>query len=192
MHGLQDNSQQVRQNCVFGLGELVLHSGAVAYTQFPTILSALSVAVAQEEHPSTLDNICGALARLILTNFQLIPLEQVLPVFVQKLPLREDFAENLSIFKSFAVLWTQKPDTLSPILDGVIMVGLHVLHRKQYSGEGSGGLHVLKAFYFHDLQFSETRNVILNLLQEIRLRYGERFDQLVNSDATVAAFVQSW
>lgn len=126
----------MRHNCVYGLGELVLHSGEVAYSQFPVILSALSAAVSQEQHPGTLDNICGALARLIMANFRLIPLEQVLPVFIQKLPLREDFDENLSIFKSFTSVWTQQHESLLSVLDGVIMVGLHVLHKNQYKEDG--------------------------------------------------------
>lgn len=126
----------MRHNCVYGLGELVLHSGEVAFNKFPVILSALSSAVSQEQHAGTLDNICGALARLILANFKLIPLEQVLPVFIQNLPLREDFDENLSIFKSFTTLWTQQQESMLPVLDGVIMVGLHVLHKNQYKEEG--------------------------------------------------------
>ncbi|KAG4076996.1 hypothetical protein HA402_015983 [Bradysia odoriphaga] len=173
LHGLQDSFEQVRHNCVYGLGELVLHSGEVAYSKFPVILSALSEAVAQEQHPGTLDNICGALARLIMANFTLIPLEQVLPVFIQKLPLREDFDENLTIFKGFTTLWTQQHEALLSILDGVIMCGLHVLHKNQYKDD-------------------EARNVIFNLLQEIRLRYSDRFNQIVNTDATIVAFVQSW
>lgn len=136
LHGLQDSFEQVRHNCVYGLGELVLHSGEVAYSKFPVILSALSAAVAQEQHPGTLDNICGALARLIMANFKLIPLEQVLPVFIQKLPLREDFDENLAIFKSFTTVWTQQHESLLLVLDGVIMVGLHVLHKKEYKEDG--------------------------------------------------------
>ncbi|KAJ6642757.1 Importin-4, partial [Pseudolycoriella hygida] len=173
LHGLQDEFSQVRHNCVYGLGELVLHSGEVAYSKFPMVLSALSTAVSQEEHPGTLDNICGALARLIMANFKLIPLEQVLPVFIQNLPLREDFDENLTIFQSFTTLWTQQPESLLMVLEGVIMAGVHVLHKNQYKGD-------------------ETRNVILNLLQDIRLRFGDRFSQVVNNDPAIASFVQTW
>lgn len=123
---------------MYGLGELVLHAGEASYNKFPIILQALSAAVSQEQHPGTLDNICGALARLIMTNFKLIPLEQVLPVFIQKLPLREDFDENLSIFKCFTTLWMQQSESLLMILDGVIMVGLHVLHKNEYPKDDSG------------------------------------------------------
>lgn len=122
------------------MGELVLHSGETAYNKFPVILQALSSAVSQEQHPGTLDNICGALARLIMANFKLIPLEQVLPVFIQKLPLREDFDENLAIFKCFTTLWTQQNESLLQILDRVIMCGLHVLHKNEYKEDGKSFL----------------------------------------------------
>lgn len=136
MQGLQDKNEQVRQNTVFGLGELVLYSEEKSYDKFPQILQSLSSAVAHEENPGTLDNICGALARLIMTNYQLVPLDMVLPVFVQKLPLREDFDENHAIFKCFQILLTQGCETLLPILDRVIIIGLHVLYKNEYKDEG--------------------------------------------------------
>lgn len=149
VEGVQDDCSQVRQNAVFGLGELVLFSGEKAYDQFPVILQTLSAAVAQEQHAGVLDNICGALARLIMTNYSLIPLDQVLPVFVEHLPLREDYDENGSVFKCFQILFTQGSEALLPVLDRVIMVGLHVLYRKDYKDERecgciqSSGIYVL-------------------------------------------------
>lgn len=135
--GIQDQCEQVRQNSVFGLGELVLYSEDKSYAQFPVILQALSAAVSQEEHPGTLDNICGALARLIMTNNTLIPLDQVLPVFVKHLPLREDYDENHSVFKCFQVLFTQGSEALLPVLDRVILVGIHILYKKEYKEDGN-------------------------------------------------------
>lgn len=136
LEGITDTCEQVRQNAVFGLGELVIFSDEKAYPQFPVILQALSAAVSQEKHPGTLDNICGALARLIMTNYSLIPLDQVLPVFVQHLPLREDHEENGAVFKCFQILFTQGSEALVPVLDRVIMVGLHVLYKNEYKNEG--------------------------------------------------------
>lgn len=130
--GVQDECSQVRQNAVFGLGELVLYSEDKAFAQYPSILMTLSEAVAREEHPGTLDNICGALARMIRSNYTLIPLEQVLPVFIEKLPLREDFEENISVFECFQTLLTQGAEALLPLLDRVIMVGLHLLYKSEY------------------------------------------------------------
>lgn len=138
LQGIQDQCEQVRQNSVFGLGELALWAADKSYDKFPVILQALSAAVAQEQHAGTLDNICGALARLILTNFNLIPLAQVLPVFVQHLPLREDFDENHSIFKCFQILLTQENEAIALVLEKIIAVGLYVLYQ-QYKNDGKRG-----------------------------------------------------
>lgn len=135
IEGVQDDCSQVRQNSVFGLGELVLFSAEKAYGQFGGILQTLSVAVSSEKHAGTLDNICGALARLIMTNYSLIPLDQVLPVFVDHLPLREDFDENGSVFKCLQILFTQGCEAMLPVLDRVIMVGFHVLYKNEYKDE---------------------------------------------------------
>lgn len=135
--GLQDEYEQARHNAVYGLGELVFYADDKAYNNFPQVLQALSQMVANEEHAGTLDNICGALARLVITNSKLVPLEQVLPVFVQKLPLREDFHENKSIFKCFQVLLTQNDETLLKSLDRIILIGLRVLVQQEYKDDGS-------------------------------------------------------
>lgn len=151
LQGMQDEYEQARHNAVYGLGELVFYGDDKSYGQYPPILQALSLAVSQEQHPGTLDNICGALARLIITNSKLVPLEHVLPVFMQKLPLREDFDENKSIFKSFQVLLTQGNEHLLQVLDQVILLGIHVLSRNQYKDDGKLRLayFFLSFFFLH-------------------------------------------
>lgn len=47
------------------------------YRHYPQILACLSNVVAKEQHAGTLDNICGALARLISTNSSLVPMKEV-------------------------------------------------------------------------------------------------------------------
>lgn len=136
LEGIQDEYEQARHNAVYGLGELVFYADDKSYGKYPQILQALSLAVSQEIHPGTLDNICGALARLIIVNSKLVPLDQVLPVFMQKLPLREDFDENKSVFKSFQVLFTQGNENLLQVIDHVVLLGLHVLAKNQYKDDG--------------------------------------------------------
>lgn len=136
LDGLNDEYEQVRHNVAYGLGELVFYADDKSYAKYPQILQALSLSVAQETHPGTLDNICGALARLIITNSKLVPLDQVLPVFVQKLPLREDFDENKSVYKCFQVLLTQGYESLGQVAHPIILNGLHVLSRTQYKDDG--------------------------------------------------------
>lgn len=136
LDGIQDEYEQARQNAVFGLGELVLFGEDKAFPHFPQILQALSQSVSVEEHPGVLDNICGALARLIIANSNLVPLDHVLPVFVHKLPLREDFHENKSVFKAMYVLLTQNNESFLKIVDRVLFIGIQVLGKTEYKEDG--------------------------------------------------------
>lgn len=134
--GVLDEYEEARQNAVFGLGEMVLYSGEKAYPHFPGTLQALSQIVSVEQEEGVLDNICGALARMILSNNALVPLEHVLPVFVQKLPLRKDFHENNAVFKALLVLLAQNIEAFLPHLSRVISISLHVLGKNEFKDDG--------------------------------------------------------
>lgn len=116
---------------------MVLYSGEKAYGHYAQVLQALSQIVAVEKEEGVLDNICGALARLIASNSALVPLDHVLPVFIQKIPLRKDFHENNAVFKSFHVLLAQGNEAFLKTLDRVIMVGLHVIGKNEYKDDGT-------------------------------------------------------
>ncbi|XP_017483237.1 PREDICTED: importin-4-like [Rhagoletis zephyria] len=170
--GLSDDFDQARQNAVYGLGELVLYSEDKSYEAYPHILNALSQAVAKETKPSSLDNICGAIARLIIINSSLVPLVQVLPVFMQHLPLREDFDENASIFKCLKQLYLQDRDAIAGSLEQIIAIAIHVLYKKEYTEK-------------------ETYDTALGLLQEIRENYPDKFSVVANSNPEIIAFLQT-
>lgn len=128
--------------------------------------------VAKESVGGILDNICGTLARLIITNYALVPLKDVLPVFVQYLPLRSDFVENEYVFKSLSVIYSQGSDILLQLLEKVILAALHVLSKKQYSKD-------------------EVRDFIFVFVKQVRADFPEKFNNVVNSDPEIAIFVQS-
>lgn len=134
--GIQDEYEEARQNAVFGLGEMVLFSGEKAYPHFGQILQALSQIVSIEKEEGVLDNICGALARMIIANQTLVPMEHVWPVFIQKIPLRKDFNENNAVFKAFHGLLVIDSKPFIQTLDRVISVGLHVLGGNEYKDDG--------------------------------------------------------
>ena len=139
---------------------------------FPHVLTALSQAVAKETKPSALDNICGAIARLIITNSALVPLEQVLPVFLMKLPLREDFDENAAIFKCFKLLYIQARECIVDAMEQILAITIQVLYKKEYVDQ-------------------ETADNALGLLKEIRENYPAKFNAVATSSAEVAAFLQT-
>ena len=101
-----DEDDDVRNNAIFGLGELVLHSGpnSSVFDQYSQLLAALSKLLADEKAPRVLDQIVGAVCRLILANQSLVPLDSVIPVIFQHLPLREDFDEYEVVYKMIALL----------------------------------------------------------------------------------------
>lgn len=150
--GVQDEYEEARQNAVFGIGELALFSGEKAYAHFPQILQALSQIVAIEKEEGVLDNICGSLARLIISNSAMVPLEHVLPVFVQKIPLRKDFHENLAVFKAFHVLLSQNSEAFLKFLDRILLVGLHVLGKNEYKDDSTYQMELDFRFSFFHLK----------------------------------------
>ncbi|XP_063703113.1 importin-4-like [Culicoides brevitarsis] len=168
---VNDRNDEVRNNTIFGLGEMVLYAGEIAHKYFPQILAALSQGVSNESHAGTLDNICGALARLILANSSLVPLNDVLPSFIQYLPLREDFDENQAIFKAFALVYQQGNDALLPLMDKISVIGLTALAKKQYSED-------------------ETRDIITSFLRQVAQDFPAKFQEAANSDPELLAFVQ--
>merc|ERR1712071_516096 len=103
-NAIRDEDSEIRNNAVFGLGELVLHGRELLFPNYSQILQILSVTLSREDHNLVLDNICAAIARLIVVNINAVPMDQVFPVFMGKLPMREDFEENTWILKVFVYL----------------------------------------------------------------------------------------
>ncbi|XP_027428435.1 importin-4 isoform X4 [Zalophus californianus] len=71
---------EVRSNAVFGLGVLAEHGGRPAQEYFPKLLGLLLPLLARERHDRVRDNICGALARLLMASPMRKPEPQVVDV----------------------------------------------------------------------------------------------------------------
>uniref|UniRef100_A0A1B0BHQ3 Importin N-terminal domain-containing protein n=1 Tax=Glossina palpalis gambiensis TaxID=67801 RepID=A0A1B0BHQ3_9MUSC len=169
---LADEFDQARQNAAYGLGELVLYAGDKSFQVYPHILTALSQAVSKEFEPAALDNICGTIARLIITNCDLVPLIGVLPKFLQNLPLRKNFEENTLIFKCFKLLYMRARDHLVDLLERMLAIAVHVLYNKQFTDQ-------------------ETFNNAIELLREIRDNYPETFNAVACFNPEILSFFQT-
>ncbi|GFQ72607.1 importin-4 [Trichonephila clavata] len=99
LSGMKEENEEVRSNSVYGLGVLAQNAQHLVFDQYPAYLNALSNMIATEDDNRSKDNICGTVARLIQTNVSGVPLENVFPVFIQYLPLKEDFEENATVFE---------------------------------------------------------------------------------------------
>jgi hypothetical protein len=69
----------------------------------------------------------GAVSRLIVRNTAAVPLDQVLPVVINALPLRHDFLENPPVFKAIFHLFGTNPQALHPYSDKLLEVFRAVL-----------------------------------------------------------------
>ncbi|PNF42980.1 hypothetical protein B7P43_G09585 [Cryptotermes secundus] len=155
----RDESDEVRNNAIFGIGEMVLHGKEALFPHYSEILQALSTAASKERHARTLDNICGALAKLILTNIAGVPMAQVFPVFVNYLPLREDFDENKAVFECMSYLYQLGHPMLLSHLAPVMKAGVIVLCERQ--------------------GVKETLELVLNLMKTMQLNFRDEFSSVL-------------
>jgi hypothetical protein len=79
------------------------------------------------------DNAAGAVARIILKDCDVVPLDQVLPVLLEALPLKNDFIENRVVFRCIFHLFqvsASNPKVMPVLLahiDRLIAVFVYVL-----------------------------------------------------------------
>ncbi|XP_038597074.1 importin-4 isoform X1 [Tachyglossus aculeatus] len=109
LEAAREPDPEVRSNAVFGLGVLAEHGGPPARACFAKILGSLSSLLGHERHGRVLDNICGALARLLLAGLPGKPPHQVLPTLLRSLPLREDMEEWSPVSRCLCFLYQTRP-----------------------------------------------------------------------------------
>lgn len=129
---LSDSEAEVQSNACFAVGLLVEHSAVDLTPQYLPLLAALRPLFdvtpdAPRSRLNAKDNAVGAVARLIFRNYTAVPLDQVLPVFVAALPLKEDYVENRPVFRALFHLFRTAPQTLGPHLGALLPVFGHVL-----------------------------------------------------------------
>ena len=129
---LSDEEPEVQCNAAFASGLLIEHSEVDLSAQYIQILAALRpIFNAGPDAPAAKlnarDNAVGAVARMIVKNTVAVPLDQVLPVFLGALPLRNDYLENRPVFRSIFHLFKTQPALLHPHLDKLLRVFAFVL-----------------------------------------------------------------
>ncbi|GMH06745.1 hypothetical protein Nepgr_008585 [Nepenthes gracilis] len=88
-----------RRNAAFCVGELCKNGGEATLKYYGDILRGLSPLFSVSEPDDAVrDNAAGAVARMIMVHPEAIPLTQVLPVFLQALPLKEDHEESMAVY----------------------------------------------------------------------------------------------
>ncbi|OIV91535.1 hypothetical protein TanjilG_08947 [Lupinus angustifolius] len=94
-----------RRNAAFCVGELCKNGGDSALKYYDNILRGLHPLFGESEPDDAVrDNAAGAVARMIMIHPESIPLNQVLPVFLRVLPLKEDHEESMPVYTCVSTL----------------------------------------------------------------------------------------
>ncbi|KAI9169349.1 hypothetical protein LWI28_011035 [Acer negundo] len=104
-----------RRNAAFCAGELCKNGGESTLKYYGDILRGLYPLFGESEPDDAVrDNAAGAVARMIMVHPQSIPLNQVLPVFLKVLPLKEDREESMAVYTCVSTLvLSSNPQILS-------------------------------------------------------------------------------
>ncbi|KAL5761370.1 hypothetical protein ACOSP7_017634 [Xanthoceras sorbifolium] len=104
-----------RRNAAFCVGELCKNGGESTLKYYGDILRGLYPLFGESEPDDAVrDNAAGAVARMIMVHPQSIPLNQVLPVFLKVLPLKEDREESMAVYTCVSTLvFSSNPQILS-------------------------------------------------------------------------------
>lgn len=129
---LSDSEYTVLSDAAFALGLLVENSQVDLSQQYLQLLGALRpLFVVTPDSPAVRlnakDNAAGAVGRLIIRNTAAIPLDQVLPIFIDALPLKNDHLENRPVFRALFHLFRTNGAALYPFMDRLLPVFTHVL-----------------------------------------------------------------
>ncbi|XP_071959189.1 importin-4-like [Antedon mediterranea] len=159
VQGMQEEDPEVRSNAVFGIGVLAEHGKETLFTHYPVILSVISDLIGKEDDQCVIDNICGAVARLVLTNTEAVPVAQVLPRLVQLLPLKEDQEENNTVFKCIHHLYGSGHEAIPSLIPQLLAVFAQVLGTTQIK--------------------EETQGLIIQIIQSIHNQSPDEFNRLL-------------
>lgn len=108
-----------RRNAAFCVGEFCRNGGEVALKFYGDILRGLHPLFGESEPDDAVrDNAAGAVARMIMVHPEAIPLNQVLPVFLKALPIKEDHEESTAVYSCVCnLVLSSHPQILSLVPD---------------------------------------------------------------------------
>ncbi|XP_045817524.1 importin-4-like [Trifolium pratense] len=112
-----------RRNAAFCVGELCKNGGDSALKYYDNILRGLHPLFGESEPDDAVrDNASGAVARMIMVHPESIPLNQVLPVFLRVLPLKEDREESLAVYSCVSALVFSSNPHILPLIPELVNI----------------------------------------------------------------------
>ncbi|KAF5813829.1 putative importin-beta domain, importin beta family [Helianthus annuus] len=120
---LASSSETNRRNAAFCVGELCKNGGTSSLKYFGDVLRGLYPLFGESEPDDAVkDNAAGAVARMIMAHQDSVPLNQVLPVFVKGLPLKEDHEESMPVYSCICNLVLSSNQQIAPLVPDLVNV----------------------------------------------------------------------
>ncbi|PWA75080.1 ARM repeat superfamily protein [Artemisia annua] len=120
---LGSSSETNRRNAAFCAGELCKNGGVSSLKYFGDVLRCIYPLFGESEPDAAVrDNAAGAVARMIMAHQESIPLNQVLPVFVKVLPLKEDREESMPVYSCICSLVLSSNPQIAPLVPDLVNV----------------------------------------------------------------------
>ena len=119
LNTIRDDNYNVKRNSIYGVGVVGFFNKDEVQPHMMKVLGALHPIFVEKSkhHPAVVDNACGAIARFIACGIQM-PLDQVLPVFLEAMPLREDHEEAPICYTALSML-LENPTPIASVLPKV-------------------------------------------------------------------------
>ncbi|XP_028747965.1 importin-4 [Peromyscus leucopus] len=146
LNAAREADPEVRSNAIFGLGVLAEHGGCPAQDHFPKVLGLLLPLLARERHDRVRDNICGALARLLMASPARKAEPQVLATLLHALPLKEDMEEWITIGHLFNFLHHNNPDQVLDVAPELLRICSLILADNRIPPDTKAALLLLLTF----------------------------------------------
>lgn len=129
---LSDDEPEVQCNAAYAIGLLIEYTQVDLSQHYLNVLASLRpLFVVRPDAPAprfnARDNAVGAVGRMIVRNAAAVRLDQVLPVFIDALPLKNDYLENRPVFTAILHLFKTNPAALHPYMDRLLAVFAFVL-----------------------------------------------------------------
>ncbi|OLL25602.1 putative importin subunit beta-4 [Neolecta irregularis DAH-3] len=167
---LEDEEAEVRSNAAYSLGLLCLRTKEDLSGQYLPLLSRLqSFFEPGNQCRNAKDNAIGCLSRMIIARPACVPLDQVLPVIVQHLPLEDDYLENEPLFEMIITLYHSNDSNIMSLTEQLLPVFESVLSSP------------------NDPVLDSTRKNIITLLQNL----NSQFPNLISQTPVLAAAINS-
>lgn len=128
LHRMSDEDQLTKSNAAFAVGLLVQMSDDTATTSkaYGEIFSKLEPLL-QSTEMRQLDNAAGCVSRMIMKNKSAVPVAQVLPALISKLPLKDDYEENEPVYSMIVQLYKEEDSTIQGLTPQILPVLDHVM-----------------------------------------------------------------